>query len=198
MIRSMTTSVLACCLAVLGGEAIAAGSPASAGPVPVAYTADPTHSSLQFSGTQAGAAFKAQFRKFTATIEFAPDALAAAHFDVVVDTASVDSQDADRDKTIRSPDMFDVAHFPTAHYVTRSFTRTASGYTATGTLSLRGVSKDVPLEFQFKPTASGATLEGTASVNRLDFGVGQGEWKSTQFVGDAIKINFALTLTPRH
>ncbi len=161
------------------------------------YTADPQQSRLEFVGVQAGAEFKGAFHKFTAAVDFAPDALASAHFDVQIDTNSVDTQDGDRDKTIRGSDMFDVAHFPAAHYVTRSFTKTAAGYTAVGALTLRGVTKDVAVDFQFTPGAGGAKLEGTAKLKRLDFGVGQGDFKSTEWVGDAVKISFSLALKPK-
>jgi polyisoprenoid-binding protein YceI len=161
------------------------------------YTADPAPSRLEFIGVQAGAEFKATFHKFTAAIDFAPDALASAHFDVQIDLNSVDSMDKDRDKTVRGPDIFDVAHFPTAHYVTRSFTKTAAGYSAAGTLTLHGVTKDVPIDFQFVSTQGGAKLEGTAKLKRLDFGVGQGDWKSTEWVADVVKVAFSLVLTPK-
>ena len=77
---------------------------------------------------QAGAEFKGVFHKFTAAVDFSPDALASSHFDVQIDLNSVDSMDKDRDATMRGADIFDVAHSPTAHYVTRSFAKTAAGY----------------------------------------------------------------------
>ena len=160
------------------------------------YTSDP-QSKLEFVGVQAGAEFKGVFHKFTAAVDFAPDTLAGSKIDVQIDMTSVDSLDKDRDNTIRGKDIFDVAHNPTAHYVTKSITKTASGYAAVGSLTLRGVTKDVPIEFQFVPAAPGAKLTGTARLNRLDFGVGQGDWKSTETIGDAVKINFALVLKPK-
>jgi polyisoprenoid-binding protein YceI len=168
----------------------------AAGPV-TSYSADPQQSRLEFVGVQAGAEFKGSFHKFNADVEFAPDALASSHFDVQIDVRSVDSMDKDRDTTIRGPDIFDVAHWPTAHYVTRSFTKTATGYAAVGALTLRGVTKDVPIDFQFTPAAAGAKLEGSAKVKRLDFGAGQGDWKSTEWVADAVKITFSLVLKPK-
>jgi polyisoprenoid-binding protein YceI len=159
------------------------------------FTADPATSRLEFTGVQAGAEFKGVFHKFTASVDFSPDALAAAKFDVVIDLSSEDTMDKDRDGTIRGADVFDVAHFPTAHYVTRAFSKTAAGYTAVGSLTLRGVTKDVPIAFKFSPTAAGgATLSGTAELKRLDFGVGQGDWKSTEWVADAVKVSFTLNL----
>lgn len=171
------------------GAAYAAGAAKS-------YTADPS-SRLDFTGVQAGAEFKGVFHKFSAAVDFAPEALDSSHFDVQIDLNSVDSKDNDRDKTIRGPDIFDIAHFPTAHYVTRSFTKTATGYSASGSLTLHGVTKDVPIDFQFVPGGDGAKLDGTAKLKRLDFGVGQGDWKSTEWIADAVKVSFSLVLKPK-
>lgn len=170
---------------------------AAAAAAPAGYTADPQQSKLEFVGVQAGAEFKGVFHKFTAAVDFAPDALADSKIDVQIDMSSVDSLDKDRDATIRGKDIFDVAHNPTAHYVTKTISKTASGYSAAGSLTLHGVTKDVPIEFQFAPAAPGAKLTGTAKLNRLDFGVGQGDWKSTDTVGNAVKINFTLVLKPK-
>jgi polyisoprenoid-binding protein YceI len=174
----------------LPAAAGAAGSAAN-------YSVDPQQSRVEFTGVQAGAEFKGSFRKFGADIEFAPDALANSRFDVLIELKSVDTADKDRDTTIRGSDIFDVAHWPTAHYVTRSITKTAAGYSAVGALTLRGVTKDVPIDFQFTPAASGAKLEGTAKLKRLDFGAGQGDWKSTEWVADAVKVSFSLVLKPK-
>jgi polyisoprenoid-binding protein YceI len=185
------------CAPVLVAAALLAFAPVPSIAAGASYTADPKLSRLEFTGVQAGAEFKGTFHKFTAAIDFAPDALASAHFDVQIDTNSVDTQDGDRDKTIRGPDIFNVAQFPSAHYVTRSFTKTAAGYTAVGALTLRGVTKDVPIDFQFTPGSGGAKLEGTAKLKRLDFGAGQGDWKSTEWIGDVVKISFSLALQPK-
>ena len=189
MMRSRLILVTAFAAAL--SSAVCAAAPVTS------YSADPQQSRLEFAGVQAGAEFKAVFHKFTAAVDFAPDALASSRFDVQIELNSVDSKDKDRDTTIRGPDIFDVAHWPTAHYVTRSFTKTAAGYAAVGALTLRGVTKDVPIDFQFTPGAAGAKLEGSAKLKRLDFGAGQGDWKSTDEVADAVKITFSLVLKPK-
>jgi polyisoprenoid-binding protein YceI len=186
----MRRGTLAVALFATAAGAGAAGSATS-------YTADPAASRLEFVGVQAGAEFKGSFQKFTAAVDFAPDALASSRFDVQIDLNSLDTMDKDRDKTMRGPDIFDIAHFPTAHYVTRSVTKTAAGYTAVGALTLHGVTKDVPIDFQFVSTAGQPKIEGTAKLKRLEFGVGQGDWKSTEWVKDEVKVAFSLVLKPR-
>jgi polyisoprenoid-binding protein YceI len=190
MMRRLPARLICLAAASLWSVMCAAGTAAS-------YTADPQQSRLEFAGLQAGAEFKAAFHKFSAAVDFAPDALASSRFDVQIELNSVDSKDKDRDTTIRGPDIFDAAHFPTAHYITRSFAKTANGFTAVGALTLRGVTKDVPIDFQFTQGAAGAKLDGSAKRKRLDFGAGQGDWKSTEEVADAVKISFSLVLKPK-
>lgn len=189
----MKRAAIGVAILLVGSLGEAAGS---ATPVP-RYEANSAPSRLEFTGVQAGAAFKGSFHKFTAVIDFAPDALAAAHFDVQIDLNSLDTLDPDRDKIMRGADIFDVAHYPTAHYVTRSFTKTADSYSAAGALTLHGVTKDVAIEFRFVSIPGPPKLEGTAKLRRLDFGVGQGDWKSTEWVGDAVTIAFSLILKPK-
>jgi polyisoprenoid-binding protein YceI len=160
------------------------------------YGVDTAQSRLEFTGVQAGADFKGVFHKFTAAVDFSADALATSHFEVQIDMGSEDSMDKDRDQTIKGSEVFDVAHNSTAQYLTKSIAKTASGYSAVGALTLRGVTKDVPLDFKFTQTASGAKLEGSAKLKRLDFGVGQGQWKSTDMVNDTVKVSFSLLLKP--
>ena len=196
MMKCLMVAALFASVSSLGATAGLSGTANAAGTV-VSYTADPQQSRLEFTGVQAGAEFKGTFHKFSAAVDFAPDAAAGSRIDVQIDMNSVDSMDKDRDTTIRGSDIFDVAHWPTAHYVTRSVTKTAAGYSAVGALTLRGVTKDVAINFQFTPAPAGAKLVGTAQLKRLDFGAGQGDWKATDQVADAVKISFSLVLKPK-
>lgn len=159
------------------------------------WSMQPKESKLTFVGEQAGAKFEGGFEKFTADIAFDPKDLAASRFDVKIDTASVNTQDEERDSTIKSADLFDVKRFPAARYVAEKFTdKGGNKFSATGKLTLRNVTKDVPIDFTFESKDGGAWLKGTANIKRLDFGVGQGEWKDTSTVGNDVQVRFALRL----
>ena len=161
----------------------------------VQWTMVPKQSQLTFVGTQAGAPFEGKFEKFTADIKFDPKDLATSHFDVKIDMASVNSQDGERDTTLKDADLFAVKQFPSAHYVAEKFTDKGKGqYAASGKLTLRNVTKDVPIEFTFEQKDAGALLKGSASIKRLDFGVGQGDWKDTSTVANEVKVKFTLSL----
>jgi polyisoprenoid-binding protein YceI len=159
------------------------------------WTLQPKESKLTFVGSQAGAEFEGTFRRFTADIKFEPQDLAGSRFDVKIDMASVDSRDSERDDTLRSHDLFAIEQFPTAHYVTERFTaRGGNKFTAAGKLTLRNVTREVPIEFTFEQQDGGAWLRGSAQLRRLDFGVGQGDWKDTSTVANEVTVNFVLLL----
>jgi polyisoprenoid-binding protein YceI len=156
---------------------------------------DSQQSTLKFTGTQAGAPFHGSFGKFTADIEFDPNDLATSRFDVSIDLASVNTQDDDRDATAKGADFFAVSQWPRARYVTQTISaKDAKTFVGTGKLTLRNVTRDVPITFTFDAKGSQALLKGSAALKRLDFGVGQGEWKDTSSVGNEVSVQFALTL----
>jgi polyisoprenoid-binding protein YceI len=76
------------------------------------------------------------------------------------------------------------------------FTAKGASYTATGKLTIRNVTRDVPIAFTFEKKDGSAWLKGSAQLKRLDFGVGQGDWKDTEQVGNDVKVNFVLLLKP--
>lgn len=163
------------------------------------WTMQPKQSRLIFVGTQAGAAFEGVFEKFTADIKFDPQDLPGSRFDVRIDMTSVNSQDGERDDTIKSADLFNVKRWPTARYVAEKFVAQGAGkaagkFSATGKLTLRDVTRDVPIVFTFENKDGNAWLKGSATLKRLDFGVGQGEWKDTESVANEVKIRFELKL----
>ena len=159
------------------------------------WTMEPKESSLTFVGTQAGAQFEGAFEKFTADIRFDPKDLATSRFDVRIEAGSVNTRDSERDDIIKGPELFDTKQFPTAQYIAEKFTDKGAGkFSATGQLTLRGVSRPIPIEFTFETKDGKSWLKGSAALKRLDFGVGQGDWKDTEAVANEVQIRFALLL----
>jgi polyisoprenoid-binding protein YceI len=163
------------------------------------YVLDPAKSSLEFTFLQAGAQNKGRFTRFQVAFDFAADNLAASRLDVTIDVKSVDTGDQERDDTLRGDDLFAVAKFPQAHFAAGQVAKTASGYEAVGKLTIRGVTHDARVPFTFRTaTENGAAvgyMTGKTSVRRLDYGVGQGDWKATDQVGNDVVVSFMLRLT---
>jgi polyisoprenoid-binding protein YceI len=154
-------------------------------------------SKLGFTGTFQGASFDGTFGKWTAAISYDAAKLAASKFDVDVDLASVKTGDKDRDGALPGADFFNVAKYPKAHFVTTGFRQNGAQVIADGNLTLRGVTKPVSLNVNFKPAGAGATLDVAGTIKRLDFGVGGGDYADTSVIGGDVKVNAHLVLTPK-
>lgn len=154
-------------------------------------------SSLGFSSSFQGEIFNGNFNRFTPQIRFDPKQLGQARFDVIIDLASADTRNGERDDTLKTSDFFDIRKTPNARYTASAFKDLGNGrYQANGSLSLRGISKPVALVFSWKPGPS-AILTGEATVNRLDFKVGTGDWSDTGILPNAVKVKTVLILVPK-
>lgn len=161
----------------------------------VKYTQANSGSSLAFTFSQLGADNTGRFKTFATEFSYDEANPAQGSLLVRVMIESIDTGDAERDGTLKSTDLFDAKGHPAATYVARSLARgAAGGLEAVGKLTIRGVSRDLRLPLTLKPTANGLELSGQVSINRLDFGVGQGEWKSTESVGDEVKVQYKVAL----
>jgi polyisoprenoid-binding protein YceI len=148
-------------------------------PAPGTYKVDPDHSFVYFSAWHhVVGVVRGRFDKVTGTITAANDPADCA-VDIVIHTATISTQNTERDDDLRSPDFFDVKKFPTATYQGHGLRRSGDHWIMDGTLTIRGVSKPVPLTFTFKgffpDTPAGkpprASFHGMAETRRGDYGM---------------------------
>lgn len=137
------------------------------------------HASINFRVKHLGFSWlTGRFDTFTGSFAYDAAAPDKSSVKVEIDTASVNSNHAERDKHLRSPDFLDVAKFPKATFVSKSVTPAGDGKaTIVGDLTLRGVTKEVTIA----ATAIGGGddpwgnvrqgFEGTTSFKLADFGV---------------------------
>ena len=153
-------------------------------------------STLTFASHYQGEVFTGRFARFTTTLRFDPQQLADARLDVQIPLASAGTANQDRDETLQGPDFFDSPRFPQARYVASAFRHLGGNeYAADGTLSLRGISKPVTLTFSWTPGAR-PVLSGKASVKRLDFGVGGGDWAGFELIPETVAISTKVMFAP--
>jgi polyisoprenoid-binding protein YceI len=155
-------------------------------------------SEIRFVSKQQGVNVEGRFRKWKANIDFRPKELAKSKADVEVELASIDlASDASERETTRSL-WFDTAHFPIAKFVSTSFASTGPDrYTIAGTLSMKGVAKDVVVPIAIKHDATGNTVaEGQFTIKRLEFNVGEGLWSDTDAVANEVAIRVRMVLPP--
>lgn len=163
------------------------------------YALDPAKSSLEFTFLQAGAKDTGRFPRFTVALDYPGADPAGGRLEVTVDVAALDSGDKDRDDTLKSDDLFAVKKYPQAHFLATQIVKTAAGYEAAGALTIRGVTRETRVPFTFRQATEGGTavgyMAGKTQVRRLDFGVGQGDWKATDQAGNEVTVSFTLRLT---
>lgn len=158
------------------------------------WKVQPEGSSLRFTGVSQGESFEGRFAEFDAMIRFDPAALPTSKFDVGITLASADSKNEERDSTLDSSDFFDVVQYPKARFVATEFVAVQDGFEALGALELRGVRKPVTLAFRWTLVNGGARLEGHTTLNRIDFGIGGGDWEDAEMIGHEVKVETTLIL----
>ena len=149
---------------------------------------------LRFVATQAGAKFPGHFGEFKIRFDFDPAEPAKGRLEVTIATKSADTTDAERDEVLHGRDFFWVARFPEAKYHAEGFRRDGKGWIAAGELTLRGVTQPVAVRFELKPKLRQLGMKGGVTLRRLEFGVGQGDWADTTWLGDPVDIAFDLSL----
>jgi len=152
-------------------------------------------STLTFIATQQGAAFEGQFEQFEADIQFAPDQLDSSSIVVTVDTGSVNTRYADRDEALRAPEFFNVMRWPEARFEATEFVALGNDqFQASGQLTIRDQSHPINVPFTFRTVDGGAEMTGEVVVPRLLYGVGQGEWADTTWIGANVRVLFRVKL----
>lgn len=162
-----------------------------------AWIVDKAASRIEFSGVQTGKAFTGGFEKFDAVIVFDPADLSAARVEAVIETGSAKTGDRQRDAALPGAEWFSSKAFPQARFVSTSVAATGEGaYEAAGALSIRGIEKAVTLPFTLAIADGRATADGSLTLNRADFGVGQGEeFLTDKWVGYDVKVTVHIEAT---
>src|SRR5690348_4884396 len=169
----------------------------TASPVRAAHwTVDYTKSHLGFTAQWSGEPFSAEFKRWNADIDFDPADLAHARASVTVDLESEISGEPDFDSGLKGAEGFETSHFPAARFVTKSFAaKSANSYVALGTLTIRGISREVALPFALTISGDKAHMKGAAHVVRTDFGVGRGDWAAPTPVSPDVTVTIDLAAT---
>ena len=143
-----------------------------------------------------------QFKTFSGKVLLDEKDLTMSSVEFSADVNSVDTDNADRDKHLKSPDFFDAAKNPKITFKSTSVKKAGKAYKLTGNLTMRGVTKSVTLDATISEAVMnpwGKWVRGvkiTGKVNRQDFGV---SWntsldKGGVVLGDQVAINVKLEL----
>lgn len=162
------------------------------------YTLDPAHTRIGFVARHAMVTkVRGTFKEFEgkADLDFADPAASSA--EVVIQVASIDTGQPQRDEHLRNNDFFDAPTYPTITFRSTGVQpKDAETYVLTGDLTIKDVTKPVSVEFEHTGTATDpfgnfrAGFEGKTVINRKDWGV---SWNAALEAG-GVMVSDKITL----
>jgi polyisoprenoid-binding protein YceI len=139
---------------------------------------DTAHTNLGFSARHAMVAkVRGQFTDFAGTFTIDGDNLAASSAELTIQAASIDTNSADRDGHLKSPDFLDVETFPTLTFVSTKVSAKGDDIIVAGDLTIHGVTKPVEIVYEFLGVSqdpwgnSKIGFEGRTKISRKEFGL---------------------------
>ena len=161
---------------------------------------DPAHSEVGFVVRHLVVTkVRGRFASFSGSIVTSENPLESA-VDISIDLDSITTNQEQRDNHLRSADFFEVETYPTMTYKASGARQDGDKFVLDGELTLKGVTKVVPLTFELNgigdnPLASGtvAGFSGTAAINRKDFNVNfEGVQNGIAVVSDKVEIHIEV------
>jgi polyisoprenoid-binding protein YceI len=165
------------------------------------YTVDKTHSEVAFEVRHLLTKVRGRFTDFTGTVVFDQEHLDQSSASLTIDASSVDTGTPDRDTHLRADDFFAVGTHPMLTFTSSRVVKTGDDtYDVVGTLTIRGVAKEITMLVTYLGTATDpwgnlrAGFEAEVKLNRKDFGL---TWNAALetggfLVGDEVRIHLSI------
>ena len=142
------------------------------------WVIDPTHSSVQFEVPHlAVSSVTGYFTAYAGTVVTKKNDFENAKITATIETASISTNNMERDKHLKDDDFFNVVKYPEIKFASTSFEKTDNNhYTIKGNLTIRDVTKPVTMEAEFGGIVSidnkkKAGFNAKTTINRFDYGL---------------------------
>ena len=169
------------------------------------WTIDPMHSEILFKVKHLMITnVTGAFTTFEGEAETSAEDFSDAQIRFSANADSIDTNQAQRDGHLKSPDFFDAEKFPKLEFVSTSFSKVSgNNYTLKGNITIKGVTQPIELKVEYGGTAKdsyGQTKAGfdvTGSLSRKEFGL---NWNAATEAGgvvvsDEVKILATVQVT---
>lgn len=164
------------------------------------WTVDTSHAGVEFAVKHLMiSTVKGRFKKFTGSGSTAQDGTLAS-VEMAIDATSIDTNTAQRDDHLRSPDFFDVANHPQITFRSTKIAYDGTDVTIVGDLTMRGVTKPVTLKGEYTPPSKDpwgnprAALAVDGKLSRKEWGLvwNQALEAGGVVVGEEVKIRIEV------
>jgi polyisoprenoid-binding protein YceI len=165
------------------------------------FQVDKAHSEVAFQVRHLITKVRGRFTDFGGTIEFDVEHPAQSTVNFVIQAASIDTAESNRDVHLRSEDFFASEKYPTLTFTSTKITpRAADIYDVEGDLTIRGVTKRVVLPVTHLGAAKDPwgnekiAFEAEVTINRKDYGLNWNAALETGgfLVGDEVKVSLQI------
>jgi len=133
---------------------------------------------------------KGKFNKFDSSIVFNEKTKKVSAITLTIEAASIDTNEADRDKHLRGSDFFETEKFPQITFTSNGATLKKDEVTLVrGKLKIRNISKDINLKITYLGMAKDPwgnvhyVFEAEGKLKRSDFGL---NWNKTLDQGGVV------------
>lgn len=155
-------------------------------------------SSIVAGFKQMGVPLDGKFQKYVLDMQFDPAKPEQARVRLEVDVNSFDIGDESYNREVRSKTWFNAAAFPKAVFVSSAVRQTAPGrFTVQGQLTIKGKTAEVAIPVQLSQAGKASVFDGTLPIKRLQFNIGEQEWKDTSLVADEVTLKLRLVTAPK-
>lgn len=159
----------------------------------VCYTADPSRSDIEFTFSIEDSVFKGHFADFN--LRYCWDNTPEdGEIDAVIAMQSVSTGNRDLDIGMQETDGLATQQYPKAYWQTEHIEKKGGEYVTSGRLTIREITRNETGRFQLVEDEAGWLLEGKASIHRLNYELGSGEYADISFIPDLVTLQFTFHL----
>jgi polyisoprenoid-binding protein YceI len=145
---------------------------------------NPEQSAVSFKIKNFGSNVDGSFKGMKANLKFDEKNLQNSSIEASIDVNTINTGNKKRDKDLKSPKYFDVAKYPEISFKGKNIARTDKGYSVTGDLKIKDITRKVEIPFTFDNQGNHGVFKGALTVNRLDYHVGG----KSRILGDIVNV----------
>jgi len=150
-------------------------------------------SAINFVYKQMNVAVEGKFNRFSSQLSFDPAKPTAAKASFDVELASVDTGASEGDQEVAGKPWFNIKVFPSARFVSGTVKALGGNkYEVAGQLSIKGMTQDVVVPATFTTQGNSGVFEGSFTIRRADFSIGEGSWAKSDIVANDVLIKFRI------
>ena len=164
---------------------------------------DPAHSSVSFSVRHMLISnVPGRFGKVAGTVNYDANDVAKSSIDVKVDTTSINTDNENRDRDLRSANFFETDKYPEAHFVSKKIEKRGDQWYAIGDLTIKDVTRQVELPFELSaantPMGPAIGISASTKINRKDYHINYSRVMDNggAVVSDDVKLDINIEARP--